>query len=146
MLPGPAIAGSLALPPPGDRRSNGGSAIATPYQVLVTLDSNNFDFTKAKSDLSDLRVTASDGTTLLPFWLEQPYSSLPAFVWVKLPSVPAGDTTIYLYFGNLSAATTSDGKATFDLFDDNWCQFSGSIVLAILYWIKEPQAHGMALM
>ena len=34
--------------------SNIGAAIATSYQVLVKLDSSNFDFTKAKSDLSDL--------------------------------------------------------------------------------------------
>ena len=41
----------------------------TDQPVLIELDSA-FDFTKAESDGSDLRVTADDGITLLDFWIE----------------------------------------------------------------------------
>lgn len=45
-------------------------ADVTDYQVSFELDSS-FDFSKANPDGSDLRVTAEDGTTLLPFWIEE---------------------------------------------------------------------------
>ena len=48
--------------------NNSGSAL-TNYQVLVALNSS-FDFTHAQADGADLRVTASDGTTALSFWIE----------------------------------------------------------------------------
>ena len=99
--------------------SGSGSAL-TDYQVKVTLNSS-FDFTKAKSDGSDLRVTASDETTLIPFWIEKwDAAGSQATIWAKVPSIPAGGTTIYVYYGNSASTSTSDGTSTFVLFDDTW--------------------------
>jgi hypothetical protein len=40
-------------------------------------------------------------------------------IWVKVPFIPASTTkTIYVYYGNPSATSTSNGTATFDFFDD----------------------------
>ena len=70
------------------------------YQVQVSLDST-FDFSRALSDGRDLRVTASDGTTLIPFWLEtwNPGENT-ASIWVRVPSIPVSGTAIYVYYGH----------------------------------------------
>jgi hypothetical protein len=106
--------------------SNTSGSPLTQYQVLVTLNASNFSFGHALGG-QDVRITDSDGVTLLPFWIEEwnTAGSL-ARIWVKVPSIPAGGTaTIYLYYGNPAALAASDGDATFELFDDDWRQFGG---------------------
>ena len=49
--------------------TNPGSTDLTDFQVQIELD-NTFDFVHANSDGSDIRITAVDGTTLLPFWID----------------------------------------------------------------------------
>ena len=87
----------------------------TDYQVKVTLNSTNFDFSKAKSDGADIRFTDDDGTTLLNHWIEKwDASGEEAILWVKVPSIPASSNkTIYLYYGNSNASSTSSVTNTF---------------------------------
>ena len=96
----------------------------TDYQVRIDLNSSNFDFAKANADGSDIRFTADDGETLLPYWIEKwDSTSEEAVIWVKVPSLPAnGQVTIYIYYGNSEAVSESDGEAVFEFFDD----FEGS--------------------
>jgi len=91
------------------------------YQVNI-----NVSYTpRMKSDFSDLRFTESDGLTLIPYWVESYVSQVSAVVWVKVPSIPAsGTTTIYMYYGNPDASSTSNGKTTFEFFDDFETPFS----------------------
>jgi len=104
--------------------SNGGGSLPY-YQVLVKLDSENFDFSHAKPDGSDVRLTHSDGTTDLRYWIESwDSANQQAFLWVRVPSLANGDTTIYLYYNNPDAVSTSSGTTTFDLFDD-FLEFTG---------------------
>ena len=72
--------------------ANPGGTVLTDYQVLITLNSS-FDFSKAMSDGSDIRVTSSDGITIIPFWIEtwNP-SGQSATIWVKVPSIPIAGT------------------------------------------------------
>jgi uncharacterized repeat protein (TIGR01451 family) len=103
------------------------SAYIDRYQVLITLNSNNFMFDKANPDLSDLRLTDSDGMSPLIFWIEPRAISSPvAYVWVKVNRLAAGYTTVYIYYNNPTAAAISDGSSTFEAFDDRWCQFAGA--------------------
>jgi uncharacterized repeat protein (TIGR01451 family) len=95
------------------------------YQELVKLDSGNFDFSRAKPDGSDVRLTHSDGTTELRYWVESwDSANQQAFLWVRVPALANGDTTIYLYYNNPDAVSTSSGTTTFDLFDD-FLDFTG---------------------
>ena len=88
------------------------------FQVHVTL-SSSFDFTKPKSDGSDVRMTAGDGTTQIPFWIESwNAAGQSASIWVNVPSIPSAGATVYLYYGNASATSASSGDATFNFFDD----------------------------
>lgn len=71
------------------------------------------------SDFSDLRFTDSDGITELDYWIHEYTASTNAMVWVEVPSITASSLhTIYVYYGNNSAITSSNGLNTFLLFDD----------------------------
>ena len=108
--------------------SNSGQALAD-YQIKASLDAS-FEFSRTKADASDLRATDGDGVTNLPFWIEEwNPAAQKATVWVRVPSLPAGDTKIYLYYGNPVATSASSGDATFDLFDD----FSGTLAPPDVY-------------
>jgi len=58
-------------------------------------------------------------------WVKGESYTSQAKVWVKVPSIPsASDKNIYVYYGNSSAASNSNGEAVFDFFDD----FNGSSI------------------
>jgi len=73
-----------------------------------------------RTDFGDVRFTDSDGITELPYWMEEKVDGDYAVFWVKVPSISASPdtTTIYIYYGNPTATTTSDGENTFLFFDD----------------------------
>ena len=78
------------------------SAALSDYQVQIKLNVSNFDFAKSLSpDGNDIRITDNDGTSLIPFWIES-WTTGNASIWVKVPDIPTGGTTIYLYYGNAS--------------------------------------------
>jgi len=86
----------------------------TDYQVLVELNSTNFNFAHAQSNGEDIRFTDEEGN-LLDYWIEEwDAVNETAKVWVKVPLIPAnGTTNLYMYYGNPSASSESDGEATF---------------------------------
>jgi PKD repeat protein len=96
------------------------SSTLTNYQVKITLDSTNFDFSKAKTNGEDIRFCDSDDTTTLKYWIES-YDSTnqTATIWVKVPSIPASSSkTIYTYYGNSQASNASSISNTFIDGDD----------------------------
>jgi hypothetical protein len=74
----------------------------------------------AESDFGDIRFTASDGTTLLPYYFEYNIDNGYVIAWVKVDTIPIapGSGTIYIYYGNTGAASLSDGDNTFEFWDD----------------------------
>ncbi|MDY6931172.1 MAG: DUF2341 domain-containing protein [Halobacteriota archaeon] len=89
------------------------------YQVLLNLDSDNFDFSKARSDGRDIRFFNEEGDKLY-YWIEDfdPYIEV-AKIWVKVPDIPADDEIkIKMYYGNKNTESESNGDKTFDFFDD----------------------------
>ena len=99
--------------------TNSSGTTLTDYQVLVTLDST-FDFSHSSAEGADVRF-ATEADIPLSFWIESwdPTGTL-ARIWVKIPSIPNGNTIIYLYYGNPEASSVSNGVTTFDFFDDDW--------------------------
>ncbi|BES80891.1 DUF2341 domain-containing protein [Pyrodictium abyssi] len=75
-------------------------------QVKITLSRDNFDFTKANPDGSDVRVLAEDCTPL-PYWIEKwDPDRGKAVIWVRIPSIEAnGRVKIMLVYGNPSATS-----------------------------------------
>ena len=86
-------------------------------EVTITYDS------AMKSDFADIRFTDSDGGTELYHFRDKYRASTSALFVVKIPVIPVAGKTIYLYFGNASASSASDGANTFPFFDD----FSGDL-------------------
>lgn len=84
--------------------------------VDVSCDGN------ARPDFADVRFTAADGLTSLPYYMDQivPASGKDAvgsFV-VKVPQIPKDGVKIYIYYGNSQAPDLSDAKNTFDFYDN----------------------------
>jgi hypothetical protein len=105
---------------------NAASGAGSGYQIKINVHSNSgtdngadvYLNGKCKADFGDIRFVASDQTTLLPYWIES-ISGNVAIVWVKiLDNLDSSATTIYLYYGNSGASTTSNGGSTFAFFDD----------------------------
>ena len=96
------------------------SAALTNYQVKLTLNTKSLtDAGKLRTDCNDLRFTASDGYTRLNYYLESGNATNATVVWVKVPSLASGSTTIYMYYGNSALASAySSGANTFVFFDD----------------------------
>jgi len=81
---------------------------------------------RVKSDFGDIRFTAADGETLLPYYLESFIGESPnraAAFWVKVPQIPEQGLPVYIYYGNPGAEDLSNGEDVFDFFDD----FSGEL-------------------
>ena len=92
----------------------------TNYQVKIDLNSSNVgsNFNWSNNG-SDIRFTNSTDD-LLNFWIESWNSTgQEATIWVNVTSLPNNtNTTIYMYYGNPSASSASDGEAVFEFFDD----------------------------
>jgi len=87
------------------------------YEIQVAWQSG------MNADFSDIRFTDSDEETLLYQYRDRYTASTIAYFWIKVPSILLAGKTIYMYFGNSSAADVSDGVNTFSFFDD----FSGDL-------------------
>jgi hypothetical protein len=117
------------------------AADLTDHQVNIRLD-GGFDFTRAGVDGTDVRITAGDGVTLLDHWIDawDPVAEV-ASIWLRLPALPSAGASVYLYYGNASAASAADGHATFAAYDGfenretlnpgEWSRHPGNPVLEI---------------
>ncbi len=74
---------------------------------------------KCREDFGDIRFTSSDKVTELHYWIEAVETTY-ADIWINATIVTDG-STIYVYYDNADATTTSSGDDTFEFFDD----FSG---------------------
>lgn len=93
----------------------GSSGAGIDYQVFlnVTYDSD------MQNDFDDLRVTSVDGITELDYWIEDYTASTFALVWVEVAANLSVNQQIWMYYGNASVSTTSNGANTF-LFYEDW--------------------------
>ena len=87
-------------------------------------DSGNTIYLDSKSqiDFDDIRFT--DNIVDFDYWIETYTSSDQAKIWVEIPYIPISPAKkeLYIYYGNSSAVSKSNGEQTFVFFDD----FSGA--------------------
>jgi len=103
--------------------NNGGGAL-TNYQVKVVINTQELiSAGKMQSNGNDIRFTTSGGVTSIDYWIESGINTASTVIWVEVPSIPAGNSIIYIYYGNASAAAASNASNTFLFFDD----FSGTL-------------------
>lgn len=112
---------------------NAGSGAGTNYQMKLYVGESagssgaNFhvsgnanSFPSAKDTSGDIRFTASDGTTLLNFWVESVTGTTPnrtAIIWVKVTATLDSNQTIYCYYKG-TTTNVSSGDNTFEFHDD----------------------------
>jgi len=109
---------------------NSATGAGTNYQVQITCyygsgtDSGGSVYlnSHSRTDFGDVRFTKSDGTTLLDYWMMSYTASNNAIFWVKIADdLSSANVTIYIYYGNSTATTTSNFDNTFifgDPFDN----------------------------
>jgi hypothetical protein len=86
-----------------------------------------------QSNGNDIRFT--DGScNVLNHWIESGINTPSTLIWVKVPSLPAGISTIYMYYGNASAPNIENPSAVFDFWED----FNGNTLPAI--WTADAGA------
>jgi hypothetical protein len=129
---------------------NSGKEILYNYQIKINLGESQavkeVDLNcanKTLADFKDIRFTASDAQTPLPYYrenIEGPTGSRKAVFWVKVPQIPQDGITFYLYYGNADAEDLSDANKTFDFFED----FSAS-QLDKNKWVLHVEPKGSAI-
>lgn len=68
---------------------------------------------------ADIRVTASDKKTVIPFVIQSGINTGVTTVWTRVPTIPSGNSAIYVYYGNPGAPAAGSATDTFvDLFVD----------------------------
>ncbi len=82
------------------------------FPILVTLDTNRFDYSLAKANGEDLRFVDANGQ-LLSHEIETWDPSGRSSIWVKVPRIDASSSTdsIHLYYGNAAAADIQNPTA-----------------------------------
>lgn len=70
-----------------------------------------------RADFADIRFYDSN-QNMLSYWIEEVNLSTSAVVWVKLVTMPTGNSTVYMTFGNTSLRSASNGDDVFEFFDD----------------------------
>lgn len=119
------------------------------YSMRITLDTATLIAAgKMNADCSDLRFTlslpppmsASGGLDEeLSYWLESDCNQDQTVVWVRVPTIFAGETTLSMHYGNPEAPFASDGRKAFPFFED----FDNTLGLAWDETITgfDPTAH-----
>jgi hypothetical protein len=102
---------------------NNPTATQIDAEVLISLDTSTLiSEGKMKSDCSDVRAVDSDNETLLEFWIEGGCNSTQTQIWVRVPSLPNGLITIYLYYANPSSTNGEvSWSGNFILMSENSC-------------------------
>jgi len=89
---------------------------------------------KCRTDFGDVRFTDDDGITELDYWMEEKVDSDYAIFWVEVADDLSTEAqTIYTYYGNPDATTTSNGDAVFLFWDDfstpeKWSLYTGASI------------------
>ncbi|MEM1692543.1 MAG: DUF2341 domain-containing protein, partial [Thermofilaceae archaeon] len=87
---------------PVDMRQNMGGDITDTVGVAIIDTKTLINVGLMKPDCSDIRVTDSDGQTLLKFWVQPDSCGLNnTYIYIRLPIVRSGEKKrVYIYFGN----------------------------------------------
>lgn len=106
---------------------NPSAGAGTGYPIYVTVHygtgiDSNYDVyfsSHCQTDFDDIRWTDDDKVTLLSYERESYVASTSGLFWIKVnDDLSTTQQTIYVYYGNSTVTTTSDGVSTFSFYDD----------------------------
>lgn len=61
----------------------------------------------------------NSGNVFCDYWIES-YDATAANIWVRIPYTPAGNSKMYLFYGNPSATSQSNYYNVFTVWDEKW--------------------------
>ena len=111
----------------------------TDYQVPIEIDPKTFNYDKAAVDGADIRFASSDERTTVDYWIENWNTSGVSTIWVNVSLNASSTSAFFMYYGNASASSASDGQATFEDwgFEDFEAYSVGDLV-TVGAWNKHP--------
>ncbi|MFC1711700.1 DUF2341 domain-containing protein [Patescibacteria group bacterium] len=94
----------------------------TDFQIKITLDTATLITAgKMQSDCDDIRVTDVNGNQL-DHWIaasgNKGCNQSDTAIWTKATSIPTSGSVVYVYYGNPSSYSASNGEKVFAFFDD----------------------------
>jgi len=106
----------------------GQSGAGTDYQVLLNVGESSgatgedFDLASHATNFpNDIMFTATDGITVLPYYVEETTGTTPnrlSKIWVKVSANLDTNQNIIIYYGKTGATSQSSGDNTFRFFDN----------------------------
>jgi hypothetical protein len=112
------------------------------YQLKITVNTASLVAAgKIQASGDDIRFTDSNGITLINYWIESGMNTASTVIWVRVPTITTGTSTVYMYYGNASAPAASNGDATFMFFDD----FESGFTPGVKWTVTHPEAGTVSL-
>lgn len=107
------------------------------FQVLIEFNSASY-VSAGKMNISGSDIRFMDNNNnLLSYWIvPKTFNTTVTQIWVKVSEIPNGAPNIYMFYGNNSAYSNSNGNETFVFFDNfeegnaNWELCGGSYYLS----------------
>lgn len=112
------------------------------YGIGTSASSSFYFGNRCQADFDDVRFTTDDGSTLIDYWLETKTDSSTASIWTEYNTISTSASAYYMYFGNPTATSASNGANTFIVFDDfergsngdavggSWTVVAGSAIIS----------------
>lgn len=111
--------------------TNNSGGNLTDYETLISVDTASLiSAGKMQSDCDDLRLMDSDGVTPLAYWTESGCNTSATQIFTRIPSIPVAGKTVYMLYGNATAASKNlewNGSFLFmstSTCPSGWTQFS----------------------
>ncbi len=128
---------------------SGKPGAGTNYQIIVSIystegvDSGSSIYTSGncQADFGDIRFTASDGVTMLDYWMASSDSTHATF-YVEISEDLDTDKTIYVYYGTKDETTTTSSPEDSLLFYDD---FAASVVDWNKWASTSPNSYSISL-
>jgi hypothetical protein len=120
--------------------SNSSGSNLTDFQVAISVGTSQLVADgKMQSDCDDIRITDINGN-LLPHWIHPdfPCNTDTTKIFVKVPSIPTSNATIFLYYGNFTATNSQNPSDVFYFWDD----FNGSTLDTSKWNTSGTSTHG----
>ena len=98
--------------------SNTSGVAQTNWAVQLTINTQALiNAGKMRADCGDMRFQLVNLTDI-PYWLDRGCNTNKTLVWIRIPALPTGNTTVIIQYGDLALTSQSNGVAVMDLFED----------------------------
>ncbi|NLZ24656.1 DUF2341 domain-containing protein, partial [Candidatus Dojkabacteria bacterium] len=108
--------------------SGSGSSLLS-EEILIEYDTESLILSnKLLPNCADLRFVDSDNHSLLQYWIEGGCNTTTTHIWVRIPTIPRGGKTIYMYYGNTEAVSAQEAwHGKFFLLNNQTCETNWEI-------------------